>query len=146
MVADDVRQPSQLGVGLHTYQVVEPLVALGGLRRFVGRQHGGKLGGQPVGVDHLALGVARVYADAPDGNLGRGSVEVLKLQLAHVAAIHRVGPLAAEPLDVEVMGTHAYLLVGVEGYADLAVAYLLVVAQVAHGLYNLGYARLVVGT
>ena len=54
-------------------------------------------------------------------------------------------PLAAELLDVEVVGAHAYLLVGVEGDAYLAVLDVGVLLQVDHGLYDLGDAGLVVG-
>ena len=44
------------------------------------------------------------------------------------------------------VSTHAYLFVGVESHADVAVRNLLVVAQVAHGLHDFGNACLVVGT
>ena len=146
VVAYDIAQLAQLGVGLHANEVVEALIALGGLGGLVGRQHGGELDSQTVGIHHLTLGIARMHAHALDGNLGRGGVEVLKLQLAHFASVHRVGPVAAELRHVEVMGTHANLLVGVEGYANLAVPDVLVVAQIAHRLHDFGNAGLVVGT
>ena len=87
-----------------------------------------------------------MHTDAPDDNLGRGRIEVLELQFTDVAAIHGVGPVAAKALDVEMMGTHAYFLVGVEGYAYLAMTYLLMLLQIDHGLHDFGNARLVVGT
>ena len=39
----------------------------------------------------------------------------------------------------------ANLLIRVEAYANVAVLYFVVVAQIAHGLHNLGDAGLVVG-
>ena len=42
------------------------------------------------------------------------------------------------------VGTHAYLLVGVEAHADVAVLDLRMVTQVAHGLHDLCHAGLVV--
>ena len=75
-----------------------------------------------------------------------GGIEVLELELAHIASVHGIGPLAAEAFDIEVLGAHANLLVGVEGDADDAVGYLGMVAQPAHGLYDLGDACLVVGS
>ena len=77
--------------------------------------------------------------------LSTGRVEVLKLQLAQVTAIHGVGPLASEFLYVEVVCTHTNLLVGVKSYAYVSVTYLFVIAQIAHRLYYLSYAGLVVG-
>ena len=126
--------------------MVETLIAFRRLRTLILWKHCYKLGCQNTGVQHLVLGVAGVNANALDGNFGRGSVEVLKLQLTHVAAVHRVGPLAAETLYVEVVGTHPDFLVRVEGHADFAVLYFLVFLQIDHRLNYLGNARLVVGT
>ena len=44
------------------------------------------------------------------------------------------------------MGTHTDFLVGIESHAYVAMLNLLVVAQIAHCLNNLGNTRLVVGT
>ena len=74
-----------------------------------------------------------------------GSVEVLKLQFAHIATIHRVSPVAAELLHIEVVCAHANLFVRVEGNTDITMLYLRMVSQPAHCLYNLCNARLVVG-
>ena len=144
-VAYDVRQLGVLDVGLHAQQMVESLVAFGCLGSLVGWQHHGELGGQPVGVYHLALGVSGMNAYALYRYLGRSGVEVLELEVAEVAAVHCVRPLAPELLNVEVVGPHAYLLVRVESHAYVAVLHLVVVAQPAHGLNNLGNAGLVVG-
>ena len=146
VVADNIAQLGLFDVALYAQQMVEALVAFGLFGRLVFWHPLGKLGSQPVGVDHLSLGIARMHAHALDGNLGRGCVEVLKLQVAQVAAVHRIGPLASETLHVEVVGAHADFLIGIEGDADVAVANLLVVAQPAHGLHNFSNAGLVVGS
>ena len=146
VVADYVRQLCRLNARLDAQQVVEPLIALRRLRCLVGRQHTYELCRQTVGVDHLALSISRVYADALDVYLCTCRVEVLELQVAQVASVHSVCPLAPELLHVEVVSTHTYLLVGVEGNADVSVTHFLVVAQPAHSLYYLGYSRLVVST
>ena len=146
VVADDVRQTGLFHVALATCQVVETLVALRFLRSLVLRDALHKFSGQPAGIHHFVLGVARMHTRAPDGHLGRCRVEILKFQFAQVAAIHRVGPFAAEFTHVEMVGTPSDFLVGIEGDADLAVLNLLMVAQVAHGLHDFGNAGLVVGT
>ena len=79
-------------------------------------------------------------------DFGRGRVEVFELKVAKVAAIHRVSPLAAELLDVEVVGSHAYFLVRVEAHTYVAVLHFVVVPEPAHSLHNLCNARLVVST
>ena len=145
VVADDVGELALLAMALDGQEVVEALVALGGLGDVGGGDQGVELGGQAGSVDHLALGVARMDAHAVDDDLGSGGVEALILQFADVATVHRVGPLAAKLLHVEVVGALADLLVGVEAHADLAVLHLGMVAQPAHGLDDLGDAGLVVG-
>ena len=146
VVADDVAQLGFLAVAVDAQQMVEALIAVGGLGDVGLGNEGVELASQTTGVDHLALGITRVYAHTLDDDLGGSSIEVLILQVAQVAAIHGVGPLASELLDIEVMGTHAYLLVGIESHTDVAVLDFVVVTQIAHRLDNLGYTRLVVGT
>ena len=79
-------------------------------------------------------------------NLCAGSVEVLEFQFPHVTAVHRVCPVTSEFLDIEIMGTHADFLIGVESDADIAMFHLLVIPQPAHRLYDLGNTSLVVCT
>ena len=125
--------------------MVEALVALGAFGNVGLGDVAVELAGQPRGIDHLTLGVTRVYTDALNGDLSGCGIEVLIFQVADVAAVHGVSPVAAELLHIEVVGTHANLLVGVEGDADVAMLDFVVVAQVAHGLHNLGNTGLVVG-
>ena len=146
MVADDVAQLGVLHIGLHARQVVEALIALGLLWCLFCRQHCRKLGRQTAGVHHLSLGIARMHAYTFYIYLSAGGVEVLKLQFAHVAAVHRVGPVTTELLHIKVMGTHADLLVRIEGDADVAMLHFRVVSQPAHCLDDFCNARLVVST
>ena len=71
--------------------------------------------------------------------------EALPLELAGVAAIHRVGAQGAEPSDVEEVRAAADLLVGRERHPDRAVRNLGMGHQVLGGGDDLGHARLVVG-
>ena len=86
-----------------------------------------------------------MHAHALDGDLGAGGVEVLVFQVADVATVHGVSPLATKLLHVEVVGAHANFLVGVETHADVAMLNLRMILQVAHGLHYLCDASLVVG-
>ena len=71
-------------------------------------------------------------------------VEVFIVDLVHVAAVHRIGEIGAEALDVEQIGSLANLLVGGEADADLAVGQIFRKDTLGHG-HDLGNARLVVG-
>ena len=87
-----------------------------------------------------------MHAHTVDCNLGTCGVEVLIFQFAHVTTVHGICPFTSETLHVEVVGTHANLLVGIESHTNITMLDFLVVAQIAHRLYNLGNARLVVST
>ena len=143
VVADDVLQLRFAHRAAHLAQVVEALGALGVLRALIGGQHGVQLHGDVLGVLHQVLCAAGMHREAVDGDEGRGRVEVLVFQLAHIAAVHRVGIVGAEALDVEQVGALAHLLVGGEGHADLAVGDVLLL-QPLHGGEDLGDAGLVV--
>ena len=146
VVADDVAQLRPLYVRLDAEQVVKPLIAFCRLWGLIFRQHSCKLYGQQVGIHHLSLRIAWMHAHTFYIYLGRGGVEVLKLQLAYVAAVHRIGPVTAELLHVEVVCSHADFLVRVESDADGAVLHFGMVPQPAHGLDNLCDTCLVVGS
>ena len=89
---------------------------------------------------------SRVYVQALEGNLGAGGIEVLKLQFAHGTAVHRVSPVAAEFLHIEVVGAQADFLVGVEAHADVAVLHLGVLLQPLDSAQDFGDTGFVVGT
>ena len=146
MVADDVCQLCLLGICIHSEKMEESLISLSCLGSLVGRQQRSKFHCQTVGVYHLALGISGMHANTVYRNLGTCSIEVFVFQFTHVTTVHSVCPLTSEALYIKVMSSHANLLVGVESHAYVAVLYFLMVAQVAHSLYNLSNASLVVGT
>ena len=92
------------------------------------------------------LGIAGMHVAAADGYLCHGGVEVLVFEFADLAAVHGVGPVGPESLHIEFVGTLAYLLVGVEGNADVAVLYFGMGFQISHGGDDFSYAGFVVGT
>ena len=146
VVADDVGELCLFGIGVHSKQVEESLVSLGCLGSLVGRKHRCQFHSKSVGIDHLTLGISWVHTHSVDSNFRTGSIEVLVFQFSQVATVHGVCPFTSKSLHVEVMGTHTDFLVGIESHAYVAMLNLLVVAQIAHGLDNLGNTRLVVGT
>ena len=144
VVPQDIAQLGLVDIAVHLAQVIEALAALGGL----GTGHQGEshmeLHGHVGGVNHGILGAAGVNRQAPDGDGGRSGVEVLVLDAAHVAAVHRVGEVSAEPGNVEQVGSLADLLVGGEGNAELAMGGALPQDRFRGG-EDFGHARLVVG-
>ena len=85
-----------------------------------------------------------MHVAALDEYLCAGCIEVLVLQFAHLAAVHRVGPFAAEFLDVEEVSSCANLLVGIESDANLAVLDFRMRHQVGHRSHNLSNSSLIV--
>ena len=85
-------------------------------------------------------------AHALDDDFSSGSIEVLIFQVAQVAAIYGVRPVAAKLLYIEMMRTHTDFLVRIETYADISVLDFVMVAQITHSLYDFSDARLVVST
>lgn len=110
-----------------------------------GREQLLQLAGDVDGVEHLGLGVARVYVAPLNLDLRAGGVEVLVFEFALHASVHRVGEVGAEGLDVEEIDAAAHLLVGRETDADLAVAHLGMREQILCGGHDLRHAGLVVG-
>ena len=131
---------------LYSEQMIEALVAFGRLWSLVGRQHTDKLGSQHIGIHHLSLGISRMHAHSLDVHLCRSSIEVLVFEVAEVAAVHGISPLASELLHIKVVCSHTDFLVRVEAHAYVTVLYLVVVAQPAHGLHYFRNTCLVVST
>lgn len=146
VVADDVGEYSLLDGAFDGYEMIEALVAFGVLGSLPAREHDDKLVGHAYRVEHLVLGVARMNVAAFECDFCHGGVEVLIFQLAHFASVHCIGPFGAEVFYVKLVGAFAYFLVGVEGYADIAVFDLGMVHEVVDGGYYLGYSGLVVGS
>ena len=145
VVADDVAYRGLLYRAVHGHAVVETFVTLGVLGPLLGREQRLQLARHVDGVDHLGLGIARVDVAALDLDPGACGVEVFILQLALHAAVHRVGEVGTEGLDIEIIDAAAHLLVGREADADLAVAQLGMREQVLRGGHDLRHAGLVVG-
>ena len=146
VISDDVAEFCLLAAALDADEMVETLVAFSLLRSLVLRNHVLEFHSQSACIHHLSLGIARMNAHALDDDLGSGSIEVLVFQVAQVAAIYGVSPVAAKLLYVEMMCTHTDFLVRIETYADISVLDFVVVAQIAHSLYDFSDARLVVST
>ena len=87
-----------------------------------------------------------MHAHALDVHLCRCGIEVLVFQVAQVAAVHGVCPLASELLHIEVVCSHTDFLVRVEAHAYIAVLNLVVVAQPAHCLHDFRDTGLVVSS
>ena len=77
-------------------------------------------------------------------DMSRRGVEIFVGYLAEAAAVHRIGEVGAEPFQVEVLRTAPDLLVGSEGYHDLAVLDRIVGQQPLRHRQDLGDPRLVV--
>ncbi len=147
VVADDVAELCLLAAALDADEVVETLVAFSLLRSLVLRNHVLEFHSQSACIHHLALGIACMNAHALDDDLGSGSIEVLVFQVAQVAAIYGVSPVAAKLLYIEVM-VHPYPISssGLKPTRMSPVLDFIVVAEIAHSLYDFSDARLVVST
>ena len=110
-----------LNIALHVLKVEEALVAFGMLRPLKCGQQRVKLLEHMRGVHHLVLGRARVYVPAAHGYSGGRGVEVFVFYLAYRAAVHGVGKIGAEALNVKHGRAVADLLIGGKGDAELAV-------------------------
>ena len=146
VISDDVAEFCLLAAALDADEVVEALVAFSLLRSLVLRNHVLEFHSQSACIHHLALGIACMNAHALDDDFSSGSIEVLVFQVAQVTAIYGVRPVAAKLLYIEMMRTHTDFLVRIETNADISVLDFVVVAQIAHSLYDFSDARLVVST
>ena len=97
------------------------------------------------GVLHLALRIARVHVPALDVDLGRCGIEVLELQFADLAAVHRIGVVRAEAGDIELHDAATDLLVGGEADLDGPMLEFGMGHDVLDRVHDLRHAALVVG-
>ena len=144
VIANDIAQLGLLTMALDAQQMIEALIAFCGLRNVGFGNVSIELTCQAAGVDHLALGISCVHTASLNGHLSRCGIEVLILQITDITAVHGVSPVTAELLDIEMVGAHADLLVGIEGHTNLTMLDFLVIPQVAHGLNDLCDAGLVI--
>ena len=87
-----------------------------------------------------------MYIASLEHNLGGSRIEILELQLAHFTAIHGIGPFAAELLDIELMRSQTYFLVGIETDTDFTVFDFRMLFQIGYRRNNLRDTRFVIGT
>ena len=81
-----------------------------------------------------------------ENNLGRSSIEVLKLQLTHFTAIHSIGPFTTELLNIELMRSQTDFLIGIKTDTDFAMLDFGMLFQIYHRRNNLGNAGFIVST
>lgn len=73
------------------------------------------------GIDHCILGAAGVNRFAADRDDGACRVETLVLEFSEQTAVHRIGKIRTESLDVKIIRAFADLFVRREGKSDFAV-------------------------
>ena len=121
-------------------------LALGGLRRAGVLRQAVDDGGRDLDrVLHLAFGKAGMGRDALDGDGGAVGGKGLVLDIPGGFAVHRVGEVGAELLQVDLVDAAADLLVGREQDLDGAVLDMRVIDQEPRRIHDLGEAGLVVG-
>ena len=145
VLADDVAELRGTLIALHLAEVEEALKALG-VRRRAGRQEGLELHAEHDGAYHLILCGARVHVHALDVQGSGSRVEVLVLNAADLAAVHRVRDFCAESLDIKEHCALADFLVRCETDQKLAVAMLRICLKVLDQSHNLRNACLIVRT
>jgi len=144
MIANDIRYHGLLHFATDTHQMVKALVTFGMLGRLMTGQHSHKTIGHANRINHLMLGIARMYIASLERNLGRSSVEVLEFQFAYLAAIHRIGPVATEFLDIKFMGTQADFFIRIETNTYLAMLDFGMLLQIDNSRNYFGNTSLVV--
>ena len=115
MVANNVGGLNLANIAALTGQHIVALVSLGQFWHLVLGQAGEELGGFGQGIDHEALGGPRMNAGPVDGQHDPGGIEGLVFQLAHLAAIQRIGKVCREVLGLEAVGALADFFVRSEG-------------------------------
>ena len=115
MVANNVGSLSLANVATLAGQHIIALVSLGQFGHLVLRQASEEFGSFSQGIDHEALGGPGMDTSPVDGQHDPGGIESLVFQLAHLAAIQRIGKVCREVLGLEAVGAFADFFVGSEG-------------------------------
>ena len=121
MVANNVGGLNLANVAALTGQHIVALVALGQFWHLVLGQAGEEFGCLGQGIDHEALGSPGMDTGAINSQHDPGRVEGLVFQLAHLAAIQRIGKVCREVLGLEAVGALADFFVGTKGQPNIAV-------------------------
>ncbi len=146
MVADNVGKSGLLHVTLDLHKMVEPFVAFGMFRRFPSRKHQDELVGYTDRINHFVLGISGMDVAAFECHLRHCGIEVLIFEFPYLAAVHCIGPVGAEPLDIKLVCTLADFLVRIERDADIAMFDFRMLLQISHRRYYLGHTGLVIGS
>ena len=77
-------------------------------------------------------------------NLGGSGIEILELELADFAAIHSVGVIRSEPLDIELHDTAADFLIRSKADFDVTMLELRMLYHVLHSVHNFCDTSLVI--
>ena len=101
MIAQNVAQFRFFDAAGHVGEMEKALVALGPLGHSAAWEHGVDLHGHKRCVDHLVLGAAGVDVEAADLPLGGSGVEGLKIDLLQLTAVHGIGEVRAEALQIQ---------------------------------------------
>lgn len=144
VVAYDVCKHGFFDGAFHSDEVVESFVSFGVLGGLPAGEHDDKLVGDAHRVYHLVFGVSGVYVASGEGDASYGGVEVFVFELAYFAAVHGIGPVGAEELDVEFVCALSNFFVWIEGYAYFAVFDFGVLLEVVYGRDDFGDAGFVV--
>ena len=85
-----------------------------------------------------------MYVAALYMHLGCGCVEVFKFQFTHFTSVHRIGPLASELLNVELVRSQSDFLIRIKSDTDFSVFNFRMCLQVSNGSHNFSNTGLVV--
>src|SRR5699024_6839754 len=107
----------------HSRQVDEPFIPLGALRRLTGIEHRDEFGCHAAGIHHLVLGSPGMYTIAGKCHMCTRGIETLILEFAFRAAVHGIGKIGPEAVDIEVMRPAPYLFIRRECHTYLTVSY-----------------------
>ena len=146
VVANDKGGAGLFYTAFHSEEVEETFVFRSCFGSFVGRKCANELCRHASGVDHLVFRVSGVHTDACKFKLRSSGVEVLKLNFAKFATVHRVSPFATKLLDIKFVGTETNFFVRVKTYANLTMFDFGMLYEIHHCLNNFGNTRFVVST
>ena len=144
VITDDVVELCQLLRAFHAAQVEESFISFRVSRGFRRRQEAVPLHGHKAGVLHLILGRAGMNVHAVNRHFHGSRIEVLILQFADFAAIHRVAILCAEGSNIKEISAPANLFIRREGNANRAMLRRILTAEQFRKGHDFRHACLVI--
>ena len=146
MVTNDISQLSFLTVAFNAQQVVETLITFCGFRKVGLWYHVLEFHRKSACVDHLAFSITCMYTHTLDADLGSCGIEVLVFQIAEVASVDGISPVAGKFFNIKVVSTHSDFFVRVETYTYISVLDFIMVSEIAHSLYDFSNSCFIVCT